>query len=415
MDNKETKKEKVEFKHLKEFIGRRQVVVPQYVKQIENLLEMISDPTYKKEVNAYLTVLKNYEEISNMNGDYIKQMLDYLTREYNYLKEKFPNIIIEAEGRIKSPISADNKIRGKINEYRGKNRDIENLPNSLRDFFGYSYVIIAPGQPKDQVEITYQVLAAQMEFQKANGFEFIPVGEEKQAKIKENSKKETKFIKGVKKLEDNKIFKGFFKLKETPMFKNFFKTKAEKKGVYIPTSRPDVIEKYDPYFKDYMMYPKDTLYQSAQYCVIPFAMKKFALEDKDARHNNHKPEEVLEDFHRLRIPFKFNVLTDDTGQTKVVQKPYDEVIKEIYGHDFYTKFGIYYGDFITLFDQISAGNYHVELIDGEYKVIKTPRQEKPISVIKKAFQKAMYEIKHPENFFSYSSTDIDDERDDIFY
>ena len=169
---------------LSKFIGRRQVVVPRYVKQIEETLETISDPSVKQMMTAYLDAFKAYEEISNMDGEYIKKTLEYLTKEYLYLKQKFPNVDIKPEGRIKSPLSADVKIRNKIKEYSFKNRDFSRITESLRDFIGYRYVISVKGNPKEQVNVCYQVLQAQMEFQYENGFEFIPIGEEKQRKIK---------------------------------------------------------------------------------------------------------------------------------------------------------------------------------------------------------------------------------------
>ena len=62
---------------LSKFIGRRQVVVPRYVKQIEETLLTISDPSVKQMMTAYLDAFKAYEEISNMDGDYIKKTLEY--------------------------------------------------------------------------------------------------------------------------------------------------------------------------------------------------------------------------------------------------------------------------------------------------------------------------------------------------
>ena len=118
--------------NLKDLVGRRQVVVPRYVKQIEERLNNASDENERRILTAYLTAFKYYEEISNMEGDYVKQTMEYLNKEALYLKERFPYVYIEPQGRIKSPISADTKIREKIKEYIEKGRDLNNITNSLR-------------------------------------------------------------------------------------------------------------------------------------------------------------------------------------------------------------------------------------------------------------------------------------------
>ena len=391
---------------LSKFIGRRQVVVPRYVKQIEETLETISDPSVKQMMTAYLDAFKAYEEISNMDGEYIKKTLEYLTKEYLYLKQKFPNVDIKPEGRIKSPLSADVKIRNKIKEYSFKNRDFSRITESLRDFIGYRYVISVKGNPKEQVNVCYQVLQAQMEFQYENGFEFIPIGEEKQRKIKTKQK---------------------------------YKNSPEKKDVYIPKMRPESIEEFDPFFKDYIMFPTETLYQSAQYCVIPpwakdmknghpiameyqvrtEKMHLFAENDLDAAHDSYK--KISNVFHRLRVPFQFTNMLDKDGNEVIGQIPYDISIKKIYGTSFYDRFGIDYNDFIALFDestqdQIYAGNYHVELVDGEYQVVKAPRKEKPITLIKKAVETTKKQLSNPSKLFrDLFSYKIEDEDIDLTF
>ncbi len=394
--------------NLKNLVGRRQVVVPRYVKQIEQKLSEASDENERKILTAYLTAFKYYEEISNMEGDYVKQTMEYLNKEALYLKERFPYVYIEPQGRIKSPISADTKIREKIKEYIDKGRDLNNITNSLRDFIGFRYIIDLPNiiesDPKKSTEICYEILQAQMEFQKANGFEFIEVGEAKQKKLKANKS---------------------------------YTSDPAKKGVFIPKKRPEGIEQFDPYLKDYIMHPTPTLYQSAQYCVIPpwakdmknghpaaiefqvrtEKMHDFAEHDELAAHNSYKKR--TQTFHRLSVPFEFTFVPDEKGDLtgNIGQVPYDYSIQKFYGTSFYDRFGIDYNDFISLFDQetqdqIYAGNYHVELKDGEYQVVKTPLKEKPFTLVKRAYENIKYSLAHPiksiKNILSYSQ---DDDRD----
>ena len=394
--------------NLKELVGRRQVVVPRYVKQIEERLNNASDENERKILTAYLTAFKYYEEISNMDGDYVKQTMEYLNKEALYLKERFPYVYIEPQGRIKSPISADTKIREKIKEYIEKGRDLNNITNSLRDFIGFRYIIgfpnILQSDPQKSIEICYEILQAQMEFQKAHGFEFIEVGETKQ-----------------KKLKGNKTYKA----------------DPKQKGVTIPDKRPEGIEAFDPYLKDYIMHPTQTLYQSAQYCVIPpwakdmknghpaaiefqvrtEKMHDFAEHDELAAHNAYKKR--TQTFHRLSVPFEFTFMPDEKGDLtgNIGQVPYDYSIQKFYGTSFYDRFGIDYKEFITLFDeetqdQIYAGNYHVELKDSEFQVVKTPLKEKSITLIKRAYENVKYSFAHPiktiKNFLSYSQDDDKD-------
>ena len=110
--------------NLKKLVGRRQVVVPRYVKLIESKLNESSDPDQIKILTAYLTAFRYYAEISNMQGNYVRSAMTYFNKEAQYLKEKFPFAHIEPQGRIKSPLSADKKIRDKI----------------LKDFSGLTFI-----------------------------------------------------------------------------------------------------------------------------------------------------------------------------------------------------------------------------------------------------------------------------------
>ena len=140
-------------------------------------------------------------------------------------------------------------------------------------------------------------------------------------------------------------------------------------------------------------------------------------ETGDASHDNYK--KVPDVFHRLRVPFQFKNMYDKNGKEIIGQIAYDEAIKNFYGSSFYDRFGIDYSDFITLFDestqdQIYAGNYHVELMDGEYQVIKAPRKEKPIKLIKIAFENTRSSLSNPTKLFrSLFSYKIEEEDIDL--
>ena len=392
---------------LRSLIGRRQVVVPRYVKQIEKKLNNATNEQERQILTAYLTAFKYYEEISNMDGPFVKQSMVYFNREAKYLKEKFPFATIEPQGRIKSPLSADTKIRKKIKEYIEKGRDLNNITDSLRDFIGFRYIISLPrildADPKKATEVCYQILEAQMDFQKENGFEFIPVGDKKQAGIKGNKT---------------------------------YLANPKEKGVFIPDQRPvGIDEKYDPYLKDYIMHPTKSLYQSAQYCMIPpwakdmknghpaaietqvrtDKMHEFAETDNIASHKNYKKR--AQEFHRLSIPFEFTYMPDEYGNItdRIGQIPYDYSIQKFHGTSFYDHFGIDYADFLQFDqetqDQIYAGNYHVKLIDNDYQVIRTPPKQKTISLVRKAFDKFKFTMAHPvQSFKKAISYTIDDDR-----
>ena len=393
--------------NLKKLVGRRQVVVPRYVKLIESKLNESSDPDQIKILTAYLTAFRYYAEISNMQGNYVRSAMTYFNKEAQYLKEKFPFAHIEPQGRIKSPLSADKKIRDKIKEYIRDGRDLTQITTSLRDFIGFRYIITLPEilemNPSKATDVCYQILEAQMDFQKENGFEFIPVGEKKLNKIKSN--------------------------------KSYSSNPAEK-GVYIPKVRPEGIdEKYDEYLKDYIMFPTKTLYQSAQYCVIPpwahdmtnghlaaiefqdrtSRMHDFAEHDELASHKFYKQRD--DDFHRLRIPFEFSYIPDEYGNlTDTIDLlPFDYSVQKHYGYSFSDKFGISYEDFEKydddVQDQVYAGNYHFKYVDGDYVLVTHPESTKGINVVRRYMENAKFKISHPiktmKSLFSFSSDDRD--------
>lgn len=378
---------------LEDIPGNNQESLSIYVSELQNHLgSHCLDEKDKEIYSAYLSALKLYQEISNPDGHFLKQSLEYYNKEYQYLKSEFPGIIIEPQGRIKSPLSADRKIRKKIKEYISDGRDLSNLNNSLRDFAAFRYVIKLPDAAtlEDACKICYQIVDAQMNFQKKNGFEFIEVGSTKQEQIKNPHKY----------------------------------NKNPDENIYIPKKRPNSIENYDSYFKDYIMYPKETLYQSGHHCAIPpwdkssdstieyqnrtKQMHEYA-EKGGASHKNYKSRDF---FNRLNIPTTFGLTRDKNNELTdtVGILPVNTSMEKYYGYSFKTRFGIDYNKFLEIFskyqqNEIWAGTHKV-VFEKNTNIYKCVENREAITTI------ISYKAREISNMLLHKSTEktsIDDD------
>jgi hypothetical protein len=179
-----------------------------------------------------------------------------------------------------------------------------------------------------------------------NDFEFIPVNTEH---------------------DPNKLNK----IKNRPKIEGFL-FNPEEVGVFIPSSRPECVDSYDSYFKDYRMHPKAKLYQRLHACVhpsfensinhnipnyiIPPKSYKPAIEyqictiDEEhfaeygkAAHTEYKDRT----FYRLRIPLLISL---DEKSKKLRLDRLDESMENFYGYSFKDMFNIEYQTFLQEFD-----------------------------------------------------------------
>lgn len=286
---------------------------------------------------ALYTSLQYYQEVSNPSSPFFQQLLEYTNKETLALMKKHPELTIKTSLRVKSPVSAYNKIVAKIGEYIEKGRDLNELNTSLRDFIGIRRIVdlkdVLFENPSEETERCYDVALDQLRMQRKSECTFIPVGEKKLAEMK------------------------------APHEYNVDPTSEH---VYIPSARPPEIEmQFDPYLKDYIAFPKKNLYQTLQYCVfLPFS-KKLALEYQvrtqtmhtyaergGASHDEYKENSKRKNsrstfrkekgitrkcFVRANLPIEY---VFDSKTKKMRPLTLDESMKSHLGFSFKDRFGI---------------------------------------------------------------------------
>lgn len=210
-------------------------ILDTYIDNLENFINTTNLPNSSSKIYmAYLNGLKYYQSISNPNDNAFKKLLSLMNSQYTSLKKKYPKL--KLEGRIKSVLSADEKIKDKICEYIKENRDLKDLNFSLRDFIAFRFIL-----PKNkflnseflEVQRCYRLLNKQIHIAEKQGFVPVPIRKERLEKIKE---------------------------------KHNYSTNPKEANLYIPKFRsPFFPKRFSSFVRDYIRYPKETLYQSLHY------------------------------------------------------------------------------------------------------------------------------------------------------
>ena len=408
--------------NLKHYVGHHSEVLREVKNRLRNYLRNPNISRASRSIySAIYNSLTYYQNISDLpiagelaDKTFLENMIYEFNKDYKYLSDKYnsddPTVpkVIQAKGRIKSPISALDKILEKISEYIKDGMDLKLLNNSLRDFVGLRFIVDPPPEIKEkgkqaEIDFCYQVFNDLLEYR----------GLERQNSEQPAKDCDYHFVK-VNTLHDpNKLEK----MKQRPNIEGFLYD-PEKLGIYIPTTRPDYIEKYDEYFKDYQMYPKKRLYQRLHICANPYfsnhipeqQIPNFIIpstadiptieyqvctleEEEFAEHGkaSHTEYKGNRTFHRLGIPL-FMKLDENTDEIRLTRL--DEAVEEFYGYTFKSVFNIDYQTFLRTFDvnqrdDILAGKLIIEF-DEETQdyVLKTPKSlvvvdsTQPISYIR---------------------------------
>ena len=372
----------------------------------KGLKEYLKNPEIDNASRAIYSAIYNalayYQSVSELsisgeteNKTFLENTINQINEDYQYLAEKYNKNgyeVVKVKARVKSPVSALDKILEKVEEYVTEGRDLRKLNESLRDFIGVRFIIDAPPEIKAQgkqaeSDFCYQVFNDLMthhgiirqvenQYRQENDFNFIPVNTEhdpnKLQKIKDRAKK------------------GFL-----------FNPKEE--NLFVPKTRPRILEIYDEFFKDYRMFPKPKLYQRIHICAHPFysklvpktilpkhiippksnepaieyqfctAEEEYWAEYGKAAHTNYKDR----NFHRSGVPLLIEL---DKTINKVRLHRFDECMKKFYGYEFKNMFNIDYQDFLRIFDtqqrdRILAGNLQVvyDEQNHEYNLKEVPR------------------------------------------
>lgn len=263
---------------------------------------------------VYIKRLNEYKKISDVSSDEFTEFIHYISEEYNFLKQKFPYLNIEFEGRIKSPLSTDSKIKKDLADSVKLGENLDSI--TLKDILAYRYVVSFPDNFQsteiDNIRACYDVLKAQIEFNLSKNHTMLEA-------------------------------------KHPPKADSYTISKlAMENKIYVPNQ--SLAGEYSKYVKDYIVNPKPNLYQALhiRYAIsgIPFEtqiktkqMHEYA-EHGGASHSNYKPQK---NFNIYRVPqeFKFN-----TANSQIDILSMDDSIKKYYGYSFKDIYGISYNEFL---------------------------------------------------------------------
>ena len=334
------------------FYGVKNEVINNYIHYLTNLIKKENlDEIQKKLISEYISKLSYFKKISDTKNPNIDNFIEYINKEYLYLKEKFPHLGIEFQGRIKSLVSTDSKIKKDLKQALINGEKLSDI--SLKDILAYRYILHIPENLKldknSTAQICYDFLKAQIDFNIKNG---------------------------------NTLLKAKHINSEN---KNSIKSKISEYHIEIPTI--DFDNKYSDFVKNYIKYPKDSLYQAlhVRYLIgeIPFEtqiktkeMHNFA-EYGAASHKYYKPRSS---FNIHKVPQELGFVKTDSGY-KIDFLSMDESIKLYYGYSFEDRFGISYNDFkenYTSKEQKLLLKGKAKIKDGKFIILKNERSRQRI-------------------------------------
>jgi len=144
--------------NLRHYSGHPSDAIKLLKRNIEHYLRKPNVPTIHREVysaiynalNYYKSILYSSASDFSTGPTFLNHSLMNMKKDYDYLSQKYnsPDItippIITINGRIKSPISAIEKIKDKVESYLQNRTDLRSLNESLRDFMGVRIIIDPP-------------------------------------------------------------------------------------------------------------------------------------------------------------------------------------------------------------------------------------------------------------------------------
>ncbi|MGN1298716.1 MAG: hypothetical protein ACI4UE_01885 [Candidatus Scatovivens sp.] len=311
------RKEKNDNLNIVEFYGSKENVINNYIKYLESMLTKKQlDISQQKLIFAYINKLLEYQKLSDTSTLEFKEFIDYINEEYIYLQNKYPHIPIEFQGRIKSLISTDSKIKKDLKSSLLSGEPFEDI--SIKDILAYRYILNIPENlcldPNEAVKICYDVLTSQIQFNLS----------------KNNILSEAKHVS----YPDSELIKQ----------------KAKDNNIFIPSK--DFSNEYSKYIKDYIKSPKDSLYQALHIRYIMQSGIYFESQIKTrqmheyaefggASHKYYKPRST---FNIHKVPQELGFIKKESGY-KIDLLTMDESIKLYYGYDFKDRFGVSFKDF----------------------------------------------------------------------
>lgn len=262
-----------------------QDVIPKLIRNLKiSFANLPKDSIHYKAIRTYIRLLNSYLNIANSFSTQTTETISFfndLSEHLNsYARERYPqyDIYVKPQGRIKSPISANTKIKQKISKYLKLKKDLDSL--TISDFIAFRFVIDARDSfgnliPESiSVQICYDVLGETINYIK----ELSSIG-----------------LLPVSRVEPNDDIPN---------------------TIYHPLTRPQCIEENDEYIKDFIYVPKpESFYQSAH---LQFAsqtsdeaktifgelqFRTFLMNEHAERgHASHKKYKTREKVSYLAVP-----------------------------------------------------------------------------------------------------------------
>lgn len=277
-------------------------VIPLYIENIDDIFkELPEDSDTRKAIDTYIRLLKYYDEVSRQDSPLIQNALKFCeeikTFLYEYAKNKYPeyNISIDLQGRIKSPVSAINKFKASINEYLQEGKNLDKL--LIRDLFAFKVVV----EVKDKNEvildddiaapICYDIISQSLMFSEQHEHTTIQPSRPPSCTNAE-------------------IIHDIYTVKEDD----------------IPPEIQAILNKYEGYYKDYILYPKDgSNYQSVHIILelklpdndVPLLfemqLKTYQMNEHAERGpGSHKDYKARNHVNFLRVPQIFKEIDNNS-------------------------------------------------------------------------------------------------------
>ncbi len=289
-----------------------QDVIPELIKTLKTTFAKLEkDSIYYKAIKTYIRLLNTYLKIADTQSTQTTEILSFFNELSEYLQESiktlYPeyDICINPQGRIKSPISANKKIRQKIASYMKEGKELDKL--NISDFIAFRFVVDirdAYGNliPEDKsVEICYMCVHKAIEFIR----NYSSINLMKVSKIPENN--------------------------DIPV------------DIYRPLTRPKFIEENEQYIKDFIFMPKPkSNYQSDhlqfsldssdrnQLISGELQFRTYLMNEYAERgHASHKKYKTREKISYLAIPQLLKPIKPFSSQLSFLEP--DEAFEEYLG------------------------------------------------------------------------------------
>lgn len=254
-------------------------------------------------LNYYKSILYSSASDFSTGPTFLNHSLMNMKKDYDYLSQKYNSTdittppVITMNGRIKSPISAIEKIKDKVEDYLQNGTDLRALNESLRDFMGVRIIVDPPQNIKDfgkdaENEFLQNVLIDLLRFHGITGeqvqdvYKFIPINTKNHP-----HKLESMLADGRKDHLPNFLSYCVKNYVDHPK-------KSGYQSYHICATPEYSSEVKKPILPPYIIPPTRTEY-SFEYQVRTKEMDE-AAEHGSYSHDNYK---CLGNYHRLAIPF----------------------------------------------------------------------------------------------------------------